>query len=236
MPSRKLPGKSRVSSACCAATSAGSCCQMLRIPVAIVISSDASRYGARLRERRRAAEPQRVVAERLELGHDARARLVAAPDAEAAEPGLQRGRAGWERGLWPRQWQGPVLGLEGLLDLAERAQRAVERRAVVRGHHARAQQRAARRHRGVQRDVDEHAGVVERAPQQHGLPVVLDQHGDDRRRLRRADHAVAERVQAVLEVARVLEHAGRTAAGRPPSARPAARRARRRPRRARPRR
>ena len=123
--------------------------------------------------------------------------LVAAPDAEAAEAGLHVAGGQW-----------PVLGLEALLDLAERAQRAVERRAVVRRHHARAQQRAARRHRGVQRDVDEHARVVERAPQQHGLPVVLDQHGDDRRRLRRADHAVAERVQAVLEVARVLELAG----------------------------
>ena len=44
MPSRKLPGYALVSSACCAATSAGSCCQMLRIPVAITISSDASRY------------------------------------------------------------------------------------------------------------------------------------------------------------------------------------------------
>ena len=152
----------------------------------------------RLRERGRAAEPQRVVAERLELGHDAGARLVAAPDAEAAEPGLHGAGEG----------QGPVLGLEALLDLAERGQRAVERRAVVRGHHARAQQRAAGRHGGVQRDVDEHAGVVERAPQQHGLPVVLDQHGDDRRRLRRADDAVAEPVQAVLEVARVLELAG----------------------------
>ena len=38
MPSRNLPGKSRVSSAWPAATPAGSCCQTLRMPVAIVIA------------------------------------------------------------------------------------------------------------------------------------------------------------------------------------------------------
>jgi hypothetical protein len=38
-------GKSRVSSACPAATAAGSCCQTLRMPVAIVIVLVRSRYG-----------------------------------------------------------------------------------------------------------------------------------------------------------------------------------------------
>ena len=36
-------------------------------------------------ERRRAAEPERAVAERLELGHDARPRLVAPPDSDPTQ-------------------------------------------------------------------------------------------------------------------------------------------------------
>ena len=57
-----------------------------------------------------------------------------------------------------------------------------------------AQQRTGGGHGGVQRDVDEHAGVVERAPQQHGLPVVADDDGDHRGGHRRADvvHLEAE--------------------------------------------
>ena len=45
MPSRKRSGYSSRTRACAKATSAGSCCQMLRIPVAIVIDEAASRNG-----------------------------------------------------------------------------------------------------------------------------------------------------------------------------------------------
>ena len=62
--------------------------------------------------------------------------------------------------------QGAVLGLETVLDRGERVERAVERRAVVRGHHAGAQQRAARRDGRVPRRVDEHPGVVELTPEE----------------------------------------------------------------------
>ena len=56
----------------------------------------------------------------------------------------------------------------------------MQRRPVVGGHDARAQQRAAWRDRWVQRGVDEDAGLVEALPHQARLPVVADQHGDDR--------------------------------------------------------
>jgi hypothetical protein len=46
-----------------------------------------------------------------------------------------------------RQWA--VLGLELALDRLEHLERPFERVAIVRGHHARAQQRSARRHRGM---------------------------------------------------------------------------------------
>ena len=45
MPSRKRSGKSSRARRCAAATSPGSCCQMLRIPVAIVIFGAASSQG-----------------------------------------------------------------------------------------------------------------------------------------------------------------------------------------------
>ena len=44
IPSRKRPGCSPATTANCAATSAGSCCQTLRMPVATVIADVASRY------------------------------------------------------------------------------------------------------------------------------------------------------------------------------------------------
>ena len=87
-------------------------------------------------------------------------------------------------------------------------QRPVQDGAVVGRHDARAQQRAAGRDGRVDRDVDVDAGVVERAPEQHGLPVVADHDGHDRRDRRLAlDDAEAELVQAAVEVARVVEHA-----------------------------
>ena len=76
--------------------------------------------------------------------------------------------------------------------------------------------------------IDEHAGVVERAPQQRRLPVIAHEHGHDRRddrlpapvlaqagsvslgaRRKRlgGDDGKAELVQAVAQPARVLEHA-----------------------------
>ena len=45
IPSRKRPGKARASSARCAATSDGSCCHTLRIPVATVSVLERSRNG-----------------------------------------------------------------------------------------------------------------------------------------------------------------------------------------------
>src|SRR5215218_9631805 len=119
--------------------------------------------------------------------------------------------------------QRPVLGLEALLDGLERGERTVERRAVVRRHDARAQECAARRDGRMQRRVDEDARVVQRLPQEHGLPVVAHQHGDDRRdhvvrarggraaavrcpeRLRR-HHRKAARLQPVAQVPGVVEH------------------------------
>src|SRR3954452_14845831 len=53
-----------------------------------------------------------------------------------------------------------VLGLVRGLHGGEGLERALERRPVVRGHDARAQQCTARRHGRMQCDVDEHAGVV----------------------------------------------------------------------------
>ena len=45
IPSRKRPGNARATSARCAATSAGSCCHTLRIPVATVSVLECSRNG-----------------------------------------------------------------------------------------------------------------------------------------------------------------------------------------------
>ena len=53
--------------------------------------------------------------------------------------------------------------------------------ALVRRHHAGAQQRAAALDRRVERDVRVDAAVVERLPEQGGLPVVADEHRHDRR-------------------------------------------------------
>ena len=66
-PSRKRSPNAPRSSACPAATSAGSWRQTLRIPVATVSVVVASRHGRALRERRAAAEPERPVSERLDL-------------------------------------------------------------------------------------------------------------------------------------------------------------------------
>ena len=85
MPSRKRPPNSRWSSACPAATSAGSCCQTLRMPVAIVIVLDALQERAHLLERRAHAEPERPVAELLDLGHRVRARGLHLPDTDPSE-------------------------------------------------------------------------------------------------------------------------------------------------------
>ena len=85
---------------------------------------------------------------------------------------------------------------------------------VVGRHDARAQQRAARRDRRVDRDVDVDARLVERLPQQRGLPVVADEHRHDRDdrasspAARRLDDLEAELAQPVAQVARVVEHAG----------------------------
>jgi hypothetical protein len=84
----------------------------------------------------------------------------------------------------------------------------------VGGHHARAQQRPAALDGRVDRDVHVDTGVVERLPEEHSLPVVADQHGDDRRdhlgavrQPVRLHHVVPEVRQAVVQVARVVEHA-----------------------------
>src|SRR3712207_8697468 len=55
---------------------------------------------------------------------------------------------------------------------------------VVRRHDARPQQRTARGDRRMQGDVRVDAGVEERPPEQHGLPVVLDEHREDRKSTR----------------------------------------------------
>src|SRR5260370_42208448 len=66
--------------------------------------------------------------------------------------------------------QRAVLGLEVLLDGGEDVQGAVDRRVVVRRHHARAQQRSAGRYGGVQRGGHEHAGGGGGLPQNRRLP------------------------------------------------------------------
>src|SRR4051794_24896743 len=106
-----------------------------------------------------------------------------------------------------RQWT--VLGLERGLDPSEGVQGPIEGRTVVRGHHARAQQRPARRHRRMHRDVDVDPRVVERLPQQGGPPVVLDQDRDDGRDdvALLLDDLEAQGPQAVAQVAGVVEHA-----------------------------
>src|SRR5258707_6682665 len=66
--------------------------------------------------------------------------------------------------------QRAVLGLEVLLDGGEDVQGAVDRRVVVRRHHARAQQRSAGRYGGGERGVLERAGVVVGVPQHRARP------------------------------------------------------------------
>src|ERR1700730_3909121 len=68
----------------------------------------------------------------------------------------------------PGKWT--VLGLELALDPLEHIERPVEGGPVVGSHHARAQQRPARRHRRMQRAVREDAPVVEGPPEQRSLP------------------------------------------------------------------
>ena len=84
---------------------------------------------------------------------------------------------------------------------------------VVRGHHARAQQRAGGRHRRMDRDVHVDPGLVQRLPQEHRLPVVPD---DDRNHGRDDLGAVcqpggfddleAELTEPAMQVARIVEH------------------------------
>src|SRR6185437_8219009 len=92
----------------------------------------------------------------------------------------------WRGQRWParltrrRPRKRTVLTLELALHPRERLQRAVERGGVVRGHHARSEQRAAGWHGRVQRTVREDAGVVQGAPEQRRPPVVAHEHGHDR--------------------------------------------------------
>ena len=127
-------------------------------------------------------------------------------------PGTRR-----DRSVYAGGGKRAVLGLERRASTAANASSAsVERRVVVRGHDARAQQRAARGHGGVHGDVDVDAGVVERLPQQPGLPVVLDEDGHDRRRLirpQRRHDLEAERAQPVAQVAPRCRARGRRARG-----------------------
>src|ERR1039458_5505690 len=74
-----------------------------------------------------------------------------------------------------------VLALERALDLGERLEGLVQRGAIVRRHHARTQKRASRGHDSVHRAVGEHARVIQRSPQERGLPIVSHEDRDDRR-------------------------------------------------------
>ena len=98
----------------------------------------------------------------------------------------------------------------------ERRERAVQMLALVRGHHAGAQQGAAPRDRGIQRDVCVHALVEQGLPEQDGLPVVSDRDRDDRgehvgaiRHRRGLDHVEAQLGEPALQVAGVLAAPGR---------------------------
>ena len=73
------------------------------------------------------------------------------------------------------------VSLSGPLDLREDLERAIQVLALVGGHDAGPHQRAAGLHGRVDRHVHVDAGVVERPPQQHRVPVVAHQDGDDRR-------------------------------------------------------
>ena len=110
--------------------------------------------------------------------------------------------------LCARRRQRAMLGFEFLLDVLERVQRPVEHGLVVGGHDARPQQRTAWLDGRVDRDVDVDAGVLQRPPQEHGLPVVLDQDGHDRRHRRlTADDPEAEGFESAAEVFAVVKHA-----------------------------
>src|SRR5579859_1202029 len=103
-----------------------------------------------------------------------------------------------------------VLALERPLDRGEALERLVEDALVMGRHHARAQERAGRWDRGVQRDVDVYACVVKRLPEQGRLPVVADHdgyhRGHDLGPVRQAcglDHPEAELAQTAVQVTSV---------------------------------
>ena len=114
-----------------------------------------------------------------------------------------------ESGRSDQDGSGPCCASNAALTVANASSARSSVGAVVRRHDARAQQRAAGRDGRVDRDVDEHAGVVERAPQQHGLPVVADDHGHDRRHRVALvlDDLEAALAQPGVQVGGVVEHA-----------------------------
>src|SRR5438034_857410 len=89
--------------------------------------------------------------------------------------GRRRGRAG-PRSAAPRPCAsratlGVVACLSRLAHLSEDRERAIEMLTLMRGHDACPDERTAALDRGVERDVGVDAGVVERLPEQDGLPV-----------------------------------------------------------------
>src|SRR5437588_8103258 len=94
--------------------------------------------------------------------------------------GIRHARAsvlgGARRGV-PGSGEGPMLGLERRLDGGEGGQRPLKGVAIVGGHHAGAQERAAGRHGRMHGNVGEHPRVVESAPQKRRLPIVAHHDG-----------------------------------------------------------
>src|SRR3954471_950453 len=137
----------------------------------------------------------------------------------AASSSRSSARIGRIRISSPVRSRSTHIGRSHRLDLRlgplEDLQRPVEVIALVACHHRGPQQRAAALDRRVDRHVDVDARVVERLPEQHGLPVVADQHRHDRadqlaavRQVVGLHHAVAELRQPAVEVAGVVEHLG----------------------------